>query len=451
MMHDLYYTNFLRMCLAVSFPEWQRFFSQFGKVAYCTVALDNEHLVAALVQRRLILQQAGFKLRMREDKSPLQKIPSSLHQTKLHKKLQNVEGKCRELISKETFDATSVFVTFELEDTQRHALRVLSVSKLDVATCDIDAMPPEYRFRGNLVLNVGEPTEPSEIRWQDLNETLLVRTLQRMGTGIVTVGLIGGGFLAVKYAFRIKLQVAAFLIAILNVVVPDILRFVNKLESHAGESSFQASLFAKISIFRFVNTAIVTILVKSFTSTIANDISGLIPAVHAVLKAEIVTAPLINMLDIAGNFKRHILAPWAENQAAMNSYFQGTPQSLGEKYTVRYRIIASEHESCGYVVSSDLALFQQNMTKITFLCFFYSVIFPPGFLYGSIAIAATYYTDKFLLLRSWGRLPELGNDVAKLSRRVFFPVCLVFLAICSELYWSAYPFDNTCGTLIKSG
>lgn len=84
------------------------------------------------------------------------------------------------------------------------------------------------------------------------------------------------------------------------------------------------------------------------------------------------------------------------------------------------------------------------MTKVIFLAFFYSVIFPAGFLFGALAILATYTTDKFLLLRSWGQLPELGDDVAKLSRRFFFPLCLVVLAIVSEFYWSAYPFDNVC-------
>jgi hypothetical protein len=84
------------------------------------------------------------------------------------------------------------------------------------------------------------------------------------------------------------------------------------------------------------------------------------------------------------------------------------------------------------------------MTKIIFLCFFYSVIFPSSFFFGALAIAATYVSDKFLLLRSWGPMAELGDDVAKLSRRFFFPLTLVVLAIVSEFYWSAYPFDDAC-------
>jgi len=40
----------------------------------------------------------------------------------------------------------------------------------------------------------------------------------------------------------------------------------------------------------------------------------------------------------------------------------------------------------------------QNMTKVIFLCCFYSVIFPASFFFGAVAIAATYLTDKFLLM-----------------------------------------------------
>lgn len=49
------------------------------------------------------------------------------------------------------------------------------------------------------------------------------------------------------------------------------------------------------------------------------------------------------------------------------------------------------------------------------------------------------------LQRSWAQLPKLGDDVALLSRRVFFPLTLVVLVIVSEFYWSAYPFDDACG------
>ena len=407
--------------------EWKEFFEQFGAVVYVTVALDNETLVDALVKRRALLQKAGYKLPGFEDKVPLQEFPANLRDEHplMYRNFQKAQAKCHNLLLGKDYDATSIFVTFETELAQRKALEALMVSKVAIATNDataLTALPESLKFRGTLVLDITEADEPSVIRWKDLNETIPLRIIQRVATGSITVAMIYFGFRAVEYAFSVDVQIAAFTIAILNILVPNIFKCVNKLEAHTGEGTYQASLYAKISVFRFVNTAIVTTLIKPFTATIAGaeDIS-LIPAVFAVLKAEIVTAPLIHMLDIVGHLKRHILAPrLAENQAAMNSFFRGSKQDLGEKYT--------------------------NMTKTIFFSFFYSVLFPSGFLLGALAISATYATDKFLLLRSWGAMPELGDDVAKLSRRLFFPICLVTLAIVSQFYWSAYPFDNVCDT-----
>jgi hypothetical protein len=40
------------------------------------------------------------------------------------------------------------------------------------------------------------------------------------------------------------------------------------------------------------------------------------------------------------------------------------------------------------------------VTKIVFLCFFYSVIFPSSFFFGAAALAISYWTEKFNLLVS---------------------------------------------------
>jgi len=156
-----------------------------------------------------------------------------------------------------------------------------------------------------------------------------------MCTGVATVFLIGVGFVAVKHAFQHDVNLTAFLIAILNMTVPRLLQLINSLESHSAEGSYQASLYAKVSVFRFVNTAIVTTWIKPFTATISADATALIPAIYAVLKAEILVAPALHMIDIVGQIKRFLLAPRAANQAAVNQHFRGSKQFLGEKYTVR--------------------------------------------------------------------------------------------------------------------
>ena len=162
-----------------------------------------------------------------------------------------------------------------------------------------------------------------------------MKVLQRCLTTAITVAIIYLGFITVRRGFEHGSTFAAFEIVLLNILVPKILLFVNLLECHPREGTYQASLYLKVTAFRWTNTAIITMFIKPFMSTIEGTSGALIPSVYAILKAEIITVPIVHMLDIMGNIKRHILAPRAANQAAMNSYFQGAPGFLAEKYSVR--------------------------------------------------------------------------------------------------------------------
>jgi len=415
---------------AIDPDEWKDYFQQFGDVAFVTVALNNSELLNALTRRRVLLQKAFYKLKHRQALTmPLQEIPVSLEKKKpgLYKKLVAIDAKCRELLKQE-FPTSAVFVTFEKERAQRLALQTLEVGQLNVVNNCTEVLETKQCFRGNLVLDISEALEPSSIRWDQLDESNLLKFCERAFTALLSCFVILIGFWLVEKAYATgDVTLAATEITLMNILGPHVFKLINSFESHQSEDSYQASLYWKIAIFRWVNTGIVTILIKPFTDTVSDSPGSLIASVHAVLRAEIMIAPVLHMLDIVGIIKRQILAPRAVNQAAMNSYFRGGKQSLAEKYT--------------------------NATKTIFLVFFYSAIFPSGFFYGAVALFLTYITDKFLLLRSWGAMPKLGDAVARLSRKVFFPLTLVFLAVMSEFFYSAYPCDNLCDTddLVSQG
>jgi len=86
------------------------------------------------------------------------------------------------------------------------------------------------------------------------------------------------------------------------------------------------------------------------------------------------------------------------------------------------------------------------MTKIMFLAFWYSSIFPAGQLFAAVALAVNYYTDRFSLMRSWQRPPRVGPEISNISLNYFFSTALIFLACMSSFYWAAFPFDNLCPT-----
>jgi len=167
-----------------------------------------------------------------------------------------------------------------------------------------------------------------------------------------------------------------------------------------------------------VNTAIVITLITPFTNTL--DPEGLISQIATIFLAEIVTVNVIQLLDVWGHIQRHFLAPRAKTQDAMNQWFKGYDVELAERYT--------------------------NITKIMFLAFWYSSIFPACLFFAAVALTVNYYTDRFSLMRSWQRAPSVGKEIATFSRQYFLSTACVILGCMSSFYWAAFPFDNLCPT-----
>jgi hypothetical protein len=84
------------------------------------------------------------------------------------------------------------------------------------------------------------------------------------------------------------------------------------------------------------------------------------------------------------------------------------------------------------------------MTKIMFLAFWYSSIFPGALFLGAIALCVNYHTDRFSLMRTWKRAPHVSREISSYSQNYFFSSACFFLAVMSSFYWSAFPFDNLC-------
>ena len=156
------------------------------------------------------------------------------------------------------FPVTNVFVTFETEKDQRNVLRNLSVGSLKASRNDKRALSnPKHLFRGEYVLAVEEPGEPSTIRWQDLNAGFLQKLKEQFLTVVATVGAIIAVAVIVRIASDATPVGAAASIAAFNFFFPTFAKILTELEAHATEGEKQTSLYFKIAAFRWVNTAIV--------------------------------------------------------------------------------------------------------------------------------------------------------------------------------------------------
>jgi hypothetical protein len=193
-------------------------------------------------------------------------------------------------------------------------------------------------------------------------------------------------------------------------------KILTDIEAHSSEGGKQRSLYFKIALFRWVNTAVIFTIITPFTSTLSDG--GLIDQIYALFYADIVTTNAIQLLDPIGHFKRHILAPRASTQDAMNLNMQGQAFDLAERYT--------------------------NMTKNLFLALWYCAIYPGALYMCSFALLITYSVDRYSLMRTWKRPTQLGTQISEFSRRYFFSLAIVAMAILSSYYWASFPFDNLC-------
>lgn len=442
--------------------DWNSFFSQFGKVTFVTIALNNGPLLNKLTSRRIFMNslrsvlpkgldmedEDGVRFAAANLERELEAEPKGcirkllnctlfpilrifnmfLLPTVLFEKVVTLTEEIKEL-QKQKYHAVQVFVTFETEEGQRTALSALKVvSKFDAITNRARNNVPLFQTSAStdgtsssdgVVLRVDEPKEPSAVRWQDLHVSSTTRIIQRLINFTLTVGIVAGaGVIVALVRNELGPGYSGPLVSVFNSIIPVIVHLLMLFESHHSEGSRQESLYLKITLFRWVNTAILTQIITPFTSTVSNGSKDVLVTISAILWSELLVVPFLRLLDIVGTLKKHILAPRAVTQEQMNLSFQGTPYNLGERYT--------------------------DLTKILFLCFFYSALFPGSFFFCGAILFVQYYVDKICLMRVWAPAPFLGTELAKFSRRYFFSTALLAFGIVSSFAWAQFPYDNLC-------
>jgi len=436
--------------------EWKEYFERISggeRVLVCTIGLDNDKLVRALVERRDRLQQLSQKLGVKclpknIDMVRMSRISAEIEERRsiykafavlvfysfgiyidvpaIVQRIVVLNAKIRGM-SQKKYNVTNVFITFDTEIGQRTVLEKLSLGKLYIYENDTSKVKKEYLFQGR-VLEVFEPEEPCTIRWQELNTNKFDRYLFSFLTFFVIFGSISLLFWLINLLSKASAHFIVIAISTTNIVFPMVCSKLTEFESHKSATEVELSLFTKIAFFRCVNTAIVIHIITPFTSITNNNIDGkdaLLPSVTAILVADFITTNFLPLLDPVGNFKRHILAPRLRGQAEMNACFKGNMWSVAERYT--------------------------NSAKILFLCFYYCSVFPCLFFICSAILFINYFVDSFCLMRSWSRAPRLGPYIARINRDYIPLILLSVLIIISSYWWFGFPFDNLCEDNFNKG
>lgn len=258
--------------------EWRKFFADRfdgARVTALTIAVDNDFLVRSLVGRRETLRKiemmvepgtsldtltiAGIAARQERDRKFFGRLLAMISPgiPELFAQLVVLTAKVQGL-SQQDYPATNIFITFETEADQRHVLSCLNIGSLAAKRNRKTALTdPKYLFRDEYVLAASEPDEPNTVRWEDLNEKFKDKAKQMAFTTFSTCAAVA------LIAFIIFLiedydepLYPAIAIAVFNSVFPMFAKFLTDTESHASEGGKQRSLYFKIALFRWVNTAV---------------------------------------------------------------------------------------------------------------------------------------------------------------------------------------------------
>mmetsp|Transcript_3284 Transcript_3284/g.4907 ORF Transcript_3284/g.4907 Transcript_3284/m.4907 type:complete len:957 (+) Transcript_3284:29-2899(+) len=427
--------------------EWKSFLEQLvpddPEVAAITISIDNKKLIRTLLKRRLIIHnlEAFLKPGHQMDHNNLKeeavlqscksvprwkKVLFYAKDVKYYlKQIRELEQQAKELAEDGT-KVNRVFITFQTEKSQREVLDALYFPGYKNIFNENNSKKfiPENNlklFRGKHVLHVTEAAEPSSIRWLDAADTGGRKVIEFIASYMLVFGLIFAGAVLVFLASRHSASRAALVIAIINQVTPRLSRFITtSIESHEEEGFRQASIYVKTTIFKWVNTAVVTAVITPFVDTVGSNSDQIISKVFWIFMFELLTNPTLLAIDIWGHVQRHILAPKESTQERMNLYFQGAEFSLAARYT--------------------------EMMKIIFLTVFYSTVYPAGFFFASASMIINYFVDKFCLCRMYGHTMSIGNAIAKLNRNTFFTIIFVIYALMLSRDYAGFPFDNVCDT-----
>lgn len=288
---------------------------------------------------------------------------------KLDNQLQVKTDRIKKLQNK-VYKVTRVFVTFETEEAQQTTLLALKTGKRQL--WKEKDFPPDMLFKKKALL-VEEAEEPTSIRYLDLQVGFWTSLLQSTFTFILTILMIVvSDYLIVTTRKRRGTVLAGNLTTALNFLFPFILkRLMMAFEQHKSESTWQTSLYLRLTLFRWFNSAILARLYTPFKRTLGDKTTDLLPAISGILLSELWLTPLLSYLDLWGSFQKHILAPRAQSQAHMNLKFKGTYYNLAERYT--------------------------SFTTVVFLCYLYCALNPLTFFVCGGILLIQFYMDKFAL------------------------------------------------------
>jgi len=282
---------------------------------------------------------------------------------------------------------------------------------------------------------VKQSCEASDLIWENLAISIWDRRVREFLGYVMCFGLIIGCFFFLVWVNGSNFHPfasAGAIVGVNGVLKVVTVKWVKTVERPLTFSDQQFSLMTKLTAARIFNTSLLMFL----TNVLINEggtwklnpkptllDSEFVAKIWSTLFAD-VTASLTRLVDAPRLFKRQVLAKLATppTQKHLNDLFAPTKWDLAERYS--------------------------DVIKTLFLCLFYISIMPTGLFWAAFAFAIAYWSDKYCLLRTWERPPELDYKMSIMARFVLEWTLVAHLAITYFLY-TQWPFIDLKTSMVQ--
>jgi hypothetical protein len=163
-------------------------------------------------------------------------------------------------LAQQEYGVKNVFVTFAKETSKNRILDQFAIGDWAIRRNDVAHANKTGKgklcFEGKVLLKCRHPDEPLTIRWKDLNSRGDVRLIQMIVTNIIAAAGMLVTAQLIRFSYEKSAVTGPISISISNLVFPEFAKWLTDFESHFSEGDKQTSLYFKIALFRWINTAI---------------------------------------------------------------------------------------------------------------------------------------------------------------------------------------------------
>ena len=318
----------------------------------------------------------------------------------------------------------------------------------------------EYkRFRKVKGIDAHDPPEPEDIIWENFNYSARQRGIRTILVFLISILLIilslgiifGLTFIQdylnaddrqakhknIFFKYLISLIITG-VISIINAIFQLILERLTYLEKQISKSNYTLSLSIKITIFTFLNSAIVPLISKYLvlfhnkSKDIIRERNNLLiddMLVYFIINA--IITPLLWIVDIPYLFRRMHQCYIEKGKNPDNNHYM-TQRDLNKLYEYP---------------DMNLAYKYSYIAKTTAMCFFYMPIFPLCFIFSFIGFIFGYFLEKFNFTHLYKRPEMLDEIITKVYTNYF--IIILFIGGIGNYVFLHNVYNNNTWPLIN--